>query len=219
MTDRQFRADRLVSRLASDLRTNSGRMSPGEGVEGNARLTAAAATLLLVLLAAEGATLPAIGTLVRPHVFIGFALIPPVALKVGSTAYRFARYYTGGRDYRRKGPPPTALRLLGPVVVLATVALLATGVLLVFVGDSWQGRLLTLHKASFVLWFAAMTIHVLAHVVDTARLAPRDWPLSTAPSVRGAAVRRWTLAVCVLAGALLGAWALGHLGVWALRAG
>jgi hypothetical protein len=219
MTAREFRAGQAASRLATAFLSKRTKISPGEGVEGNARLTAAAAVLLLVLLAAEGATLPAIGALLRPHVFIGFALIPPVALKVGSTLYRFGRYYTGGRDYRRKGPPPTALRLLGPVVVLATVALLATGVLLLFVGELWQQRLLTMHKVSFVLWFAAMTIHVLAHVVDTARLAPRDWPLSAAPSVRGAAVRRWALATCVLAGALLGAWGLEHLGIWALRAG
>ena len=215
MTDNQFPMGRPSLRLAASLRADR---AASDGVEGNARLTAAAATLLLILLAAEGATLPAIGTLLRPHVFIGFALIPPVALKVGSTVYRFARYYTGGRDYRRKGPPPTALRLLGPVVVLATLALMATGVLLILAGDAWQQRLLGWHKASFVLWFVAMTIHVLAHVVDTARLAPRDWAHSSAVPVRGAAVRRWTLAFCVLAGALLGAWALGHLGVWAFRA-
>ena len=215
MTNNQFPVGRPALRLAASLRAER---ASSDGVEGNARLTATAATLLLVLLAAEGATLPAIGTLLRPHVFIGFALIPPVALKVGSTLYRFGRYYTGGRDYRRKGPPPTALRLLGPVVVLATVALLATGVLLILVGDAWQQRLLSWHKASFVLWFVAMTIHVLAHVVDTARLAPRDWAHSTAPPIRGAAVRRWALAFCVLTGALLGAWALGHLGVWAFRA-
>ncbi len=43
-----------------------------------------------------------------------------VLLKIGSTGYRFARYYTGAVPYVRKGPPAPLLRLLGPVVVLTS---------------------------------------------------------------------------------------------------
>src|ERR1017187_3514939 len=86
--------------------------SPATSVEGNPRLTSSAAVLLLILLAAEGLTLPAIHALLRPHVYIGFALIPPVALKLGSTLYRFTRYYTRTPAYRQKGPPPALLRML-----------------------------------------------------------------------------------------------------------
>jgi hypothetical protein len=101
-----------------------------DGVAGNARLTGAVAAALLVLLAAEGATIPFIGSLVEPHIFIGMLLIPPVALKLASTGYRFARYYTGSEPYTRKGPPHIVLRLLAPGVVLTTVALFGTGVAL-----------------------------------------------------------------------------------------
>ena len=186
---------------------------PG-GVEGNARLTASAAGVLLILLAAEGATLPAVQALLRPHVFIGFALIPPVALKIGSTLYRFGRYYTGVESYRRKGPPSTLLRILGPVVILTTTLLLGSGVGLLFLSAPWQQRMLTLHKLSFVLWFAAMTVHVLGHILETAQLAPRDWTPTPAQSLLGAATRRWALGASVLAGGLLGAWGLGHLSGW-----
>jgi hypothetical protein len=189
-----------------------------DGVEANARLTSSVAVLLLVLLAAEGLTLPAMHALLRPHVYIGFALVPPVALKIGSTLYRFARYYTRDPAYRQKGPPPTLLRMLGPVVVLATVLLLASGVGLLFFTGGWQNRMLTLHKVSFVLWFAAMTVHVVAHVVETARLGPRDWVPHTHNPLPLAAGRRWLVATSVLAGALLGAWGLGHIGGWAFRA-
>jgi hypothetical protein len=48
-----------------------------------------------------------IGRLLTAHVFIGFALVPPTALKVGTTVYRFARYYAGSPAYRRKGPTAT----------------------------------------------------------------------------------------------------------------
>src|SRR5471030_1648505 len=122
----QFRKGEVVR--SSEPAANSG----ADGVEANARLTSSVAALLLVLLAAEGLTLPALHTLLRPHVFIGFALIPPVALKIGSTLYRFGRYYRGAPSYRRKGPPPTVLRLLGPVVVLTTILVLASGVGLLF---------------------------------------------------------------------------------------
>ena len=86
-----------------------------DGVAGNARLTGAIAAALLVLLAAEGATIPFIGPLLGPHIFIGLLLIPPVLLKLASTGYRFARYYTGSRRLRRKGPaasfsPPSRSR-------------------------------------------------------------------------------------------------------------
>lgn len=184
------------------------------GVEGNARLTSSAAVLLLLLLAAEGLTLPAMHTLLRPHVYVGFALIPPVLLKLGSTIYRFTRYYTKAPSYREKGPPPALLRTLGPVVVLSTVLLLASGVGLLCGTGHWQQWMLTVHKASFILWFAVMTVHVVAHVVETAQLGPRDWlPQQTRP-LPMAAARRWTLAATVLGGALLGAWGLGHISGW-----
>src|SRR3954447_26124752 len=89
-----------------------------DGVAANARLTGALAAALLVLLAAEGVTIPIIGQLLGPHIFIGVLLIPPVALKMTSTGYRFARYYTHDGRYVAKGPPPAPLRILAPGVVL-----------------------------------------------------------------------------------------------------
>ena len=60
------------------------------GSDGNARLTAAAAVVLLVLLAAEGLTLlGGVGRLLTPHIFIGLLLIPPVVADVsmGNATY------------------------------------------------------------------------------------------------------------------------------------
>ena len=69
-------------------------------------------------------------------------LIPPVLLKIGSTGWRFVRYYRGSPAYRRKGPPPALLRLLGPVVVILTVGVLASGVALVLAPHSLRHTLL-----------------------------------------------------------------------------
>ena len=58
-----------------------------------------------------------LGGLRAEHMFIGLVLIPPVLLKLGSTGYRFVRYYAGAPAYREKGPPRPLLRLLAPVLV------------------------------------------------------------------------------------------------------
>lgn len=145
-----------------------------DGVEGNSRITGGAAAILLALLAVEGATIPLIGQLLGPHIFIGMLLVAPVALKLGSTGYRFVRYYSGTPAYVRKGPPPIILRLLGPIVVLTSVMLFATGIALLVAGPP-SNTLILAHKVSFILWFGAMTIHVLGHVLEIPSLAMPDW--------------------------------------------
>ena len=175
-----------------------------------------------MLLAAEGVTVLRVGALLSLHVFLGAVVIPPVVVKVGSTSYRFVRYYVGDPGFRRKGPPALLLRLLGPVLVILTAVLLGTGVALMFVGRQWRSSMLFLHKASFVLWFGAMTVHVLGHVVETAKVAPRDWLRRTRRDVAGAGLRRWILAASVVAGVVLATYLVGRVGWWsrgvALRA-
>jgi hypothetical protein len=126
--------------------------------------------VLLVLLAVEGFTILRIGRLLTLHFFLGMLLLGPVALKAGSVLYRFARYYSGNAPYRRKGPPAPLLRLLGPVIILLTAAVFGTGVLLAVTGPAGRGSWLFLHKASFVLWFCAMAVHVLAYLPRLPRL-------------------------------------------------
>jgi len=51
--------------------------------------------VLLILLAAEGVTIVFKRELLTLHFFIGMLLVGPVLLKLGSTGYRFMKYYTG----------------------------------------------------------------------------------------------------------------------------
>lgn len=152
-------------------------------VEGNARLTALAGIVLLVLLAAEGLTILSIRRLLPLHYFIGLLVIPPVLLKLGSTGWRFTRYYLGDARYRAAGPPALLLRVTGPVVVVSTVAVLLTGVELWLFGDRFGTGWLTAHKGSFVIWFGAMAIHVLGHLERAPALAVRD--VANRPRLRG----------------------------------
>jgi hypothetical protein len=183
------------------------------GVAGNARLTGGTAVLLLALLALEGATIPFIGSLLRPHVFIGMALIPPVLLKLGSTGYRFLRYYAGDLAYRLKGPPALPLRLMAPALVAATLALLGTGVALIAAGRS--NSLVFLHKFSFIAWLALMSVHVLSHLGGLPRLALADWRPAPVPgSGGGAAARIAAIAASLLAGCVLPLLTLRGLSPW-----
>ena len=186
-----------------------------DGVAGNARLTGGAAAALLVLLAAEGATIPFIGPLLGPHIFIGMLLIPPVLLKLGSTGYRFARYYSGNPPYVRKGPPHLFLRLLAPGVVFTTLALFGTGVALLVAGPPGD-TLKFAHKLSFIAWVALMTLHVLGHLLEVPALALPDWRRNGPAEARlaGAGIRTMTLGLAILAGAVLALLTYSAAGPW-----
>jgi len=59
------------------------------------------------------------------------------------------------------------MRLFGPVVVVRTVVLLASGVALLFGRGSGLSLLLKVYKASFILWFGA-----LADALVPSRIGP-----------------------------------------------
>ena len=51
--------------------------------------------------------------------------------------------------------------VVAPTLVVSTVVLFGTGVLLL--ARPGHGAILGLHKASFIVWFGAMTVHVLVY--------------------------------------------------------
>jgi hypothetical protein len=194
-------------------------MPQAPGTAGNERLTSATGAVLTALLIAEGVTILWLGGLRTEHMFIGLVLIPPVALKLASTGYRFARYYTGAPTYRAKGPPLLPLRLLAPFLVATTVLVFASGVALLLIGHR-SGALLELHKVAFIVWGACFAVHFLWYL-------PRAW--RTLTSGRGASrpqrvpgsLLRWLLvsaalgsglAIAVALLSLIEAWHGGHHG-------
>lgn len=173
------------------------------GSAGNEQLTAIVGTILVVLLAIEGATLLNLTSLLTVHAFVGMLLIPVVVLKIGSTGWRMLRYYRRGEEYVRRGPPHIALRaLVGPVLVLSSILVLGTGVALLAL-DETHGTLVGLHKASFVVWAGAFGIHVLAHLLEMPRTLRARIPgvALRAALVTGSLVAGAALAVATLPGA------------------
>lgn len=189
---------------------------PASGVEANAHLTAVTGLLLVGMLFAEGVTVVSIGPLVSWHIGIGLALVPPVGLKLGSTLWRFARYYLGAPRYRRAGPPHPVLRALGPLVVLSTLALLASGVAWWLLGPSAPGPVALGHKAIFVVWFVLMTVHVLAHLTQVTRVARADLTgrrRRLGPGDRPG-LRQGLVLASLVGGVALGLAARGLVGAW-----
>jgi hypothetical protein len=180
--------------------------------EGNSRITALTAAVLLVLLAVEGATLLSLQTFISWHIVVGMLLVPIVLLKIGSAGYRMVRYYTGSTEYVRAGPPALPLRLLAPVLVFATIGLFASGIALIALGPG-APLVLLLHQASFAVWVAALSVHVLAHLVKIPRLAAPD--LRGGDGVPGSRLRLSLVAGAIATGAIVAVATLPLVSPWA----
>ncbi len=170
------------------------------GVEGNSRLTASTGIVLTVLLLIEGFTILDVRGYISLHTIIGLALIGPLALKSASTVYRFARYYTGHREYVNRGAPPLLLRLIGPLVVLSSIAVIGTGVALL-VDHGASGTWLTLHQASFIVWVCLTGVHFLGHIYEAVVVSGRDFRARKSdPAARGRTVRLVAVAASLVVG-------------------
>jgi hypothetical protein len=179
--------------------TERGRAHTAGATEGNERLTGLTAVVLLVLLGVEGVTIVWLRPFLSVHLFVGLMLIPPVALKLASTGYRFARYYTRNAHYRRKGPPPAVLRWTAPVVVVSTFVVLASGVWLLLTGPRSRDGVLPVHKIGFIVWLMVTSVHVLGHVTALPRVVLGEY---TSPAA-GRAWRGIALAGALVAGVVL----------------
>jgi hypothetical protein len=190
--------------------------SPDPGVEGNERLTGITGALLLLPLAVEGITILRIGQLISLHMFLGLVLLAPIGLKLVSTGYRFAGYYTGRTAYRRKGPPAMPLRILAIGVVPSTIAMMASGVALMLVGPADRDPLLLIHKVSFIVWVALTSVHVLAHLRGSYASIESEYRPRHRNDVRiaGTGKRAILMLTVVLAGVIVALLAIPEFAAW-----
>ena len=177
---------------------------------GNERLTAMTGAVLLVLFAAECLTLLNIFSHLALHVFLGMLLLGPVSVKIGSTLWRFTRYYTGSAAYVRRGPPAPLQRVTGPFVILTTVAVLGTGIMLAVEGSGpGTGQWIQWHHMSFLLWAAVMVIHLASYVPKLPRML--SGRAGHARHLLAARTTRWLLLCGSLVAGLGLAFATYHL--------
>jgi hypothetical protein len=171
------------------------------GVDANERLTAVTGLLLYVLVGAIAVTILFIQPLLSAHYLVGLLLIPPVALKFGSTGYRFARYYTRNPEYVRAGPPPIVLRLLvAPALVVSTVAVFVSGLELWIFGLRFGSLWVGLHTLSAVIFMITLGAHLLGHLRRSGDATIEE--VAIRPS-RPAFTRRSLIVASLLLGAIL----------------
>ena len=178
-----------------------------DGVVANARLTALLGAALVVAFSAVGVTLLDTRGLIDWHAGLGIAAAVIVVAKLASTGYRFARYYSRNGRYVASGPPQPVMRALAPLLVLATAAVIGTGVVALYQPDTiWKG----LHKLSFFGWIALAAAHVLVYFWRLPRViaAPRGRSprLAAAP-----AVSLGIFVVTLVAGAVVAVWFVGQM--------
>lgn len=143
------------------------------GVIGNERLTALVSLVLLVLIIVELVTSAFLRLWLPAHTVVGVLLAGPLLVKVGSTGWRFLRYYTRAPAYVRRGPPPLVLRVLGPVLLVTTLVMVGSGIGLVVTGPLQP--FLLMHVFSALVWLPLMALHSLAHLRQVPRNIASDW--------------------------------------------
>ena len=106
-----------------------------------------------------------------------------------------------------------------------------TGIVLAVAGPVGRQPWLFLHKASFVIWFCAMTVHVLAYLPRLPRLLAaesrgaaghsaqgargrRRWPVPGAAVLGGRGVRLSLLAASLVAGLVIAMLTVHLAGPW-----
>ena len=179
-----------------------GRLNP----DGNERLTAAVGLVLFVLTLVElGTFVFGLHRFLSLHVFVGLVLIPPVILKLATTGWRAARYYTRSEPYRSKGAPQLAMRLLAPLLVAATVVLFASGVAMGILHGHSLVIARRLHGPTSVVWLILVGVHVLVYLKRALLSSKEDITAASRASVPGATGRTYLLALVIVAGVIVGA--------------
>jgi hypothetical protein len=137
---------------------------------------------------------------------------------LASTGYRFGRYYLATAAYRLKGPPHPLLRGLAPVLVATTLAVFATGVLLLVDGPGSRDQLLLWHKVSFIVWLVALAPHVLGHLVELPPALRVTRGGTGSAATGGGAGRAIALASAIAGGAVVAIVLLPDFSAWTAAA-
>jgi hypothetical protein len=183
--------------------------------DGNERLTASVGVVLIVLTVIELATLLlGLQRFLSLHVFVGLVLLPPVVLKLGSTGWRFTRYYTKAAAYRAKGAPQLAMRLLAPLLIAATSVLFSSGVAMGFLHGHSLQLARQLHGPASVAWMLLVGVHVLVYLKRALVSTKEDVDPTARSAVRGARARNLVLAAAVITGLVIGVGTLSVQNRW-----
>jgi amino acid permease len=123
--------------------------------------------------------------------------------------YRFAIYYLGAPDFKHAGPPELLLRVIGPLLVITTVVLMASGIVLLYARPDTPtvAFWLSIHRDDFIAWFALMVFHALVYVRRAVGTSGNDLRYMRYHFLIGRQGRLISIALAIVIGLLL-AWAV-----------
>ncbi len=111
------------------------------------------------------------------HFFVGFMLIPLIALKLASTSWKAGGYYAGREIYKKEGPPRWYNRLLSPIMGVVFLIVMWSGFVMWYSVEYLFPIPYLYHSYSVVQWhlwssvfLVGLTIfHMVAHFRETFR--------------------------------------------------
>lgn len=167
-------------------------------VAGNLILTSHAGLVILFLLVLLYFTGLEFAPLRGVHVGLGFALIPILLVKLGSTGWRAVNYYFDRDPYRAAGPPWLLPRIMALPLTLCAVAATISGVVLWATGTD-HGTWATVHIYAVISLAVVVAVHLAIYTRKAFRASTRS--LEEPKTTRQERVMVWALLVALVVGA------------------
>jgi hypothetical protein len=167
-------------------------------VAGNLILTSHAGLVILFLLILLYFSGLEFAPLRGVHVGLGFALIPILLVKLGSTGWRAVNYYFDRDPYRAAGPPWLLPRVMALPLTVCAVAATISGVVLWVTGTD-RGAWATVHIYSAVSLAVVVVAHLAIYTRKAFRASTRS--LEEPTTTRQERLMVWALLVALVVGA------------------
>jgi hypothetical protein len=166
-------------------------------VAGNLILTSHAGLVILFFLILLYFTGLEFAPLRGVHFGLGFALIPILLVKLGSTGWRAVNYYFDRDPYRAAGPPWFLPRIMALPLTACAVAATISGVVLWAIGTD-RGTWATIHIYSVILLAVVVVVHLAIYTRKAFRASSRS--LEQTKTTQQERVMVWALLVALVVG-------------------
>jgi hypothetical protein len=166
-------------------------------VAGNLILTSHAGLVILFFLVLLYFTGLEFSPLRGVHFGLGFALIPILLVKLGSTGWRAVNYYFDRDPYRAAGPPWLLPRIMALPLTLFAVSATISGVVLWAQGTD-RGTWATVHIYSVIALAVVVVVHLVIYTRKAFRASTRS--LEQTKTTKQERVMVWALLVALVIG-------------------
>ena len=131
------------------------------------------------------------------HFGLGFALIPILLVKLGSTGWRAVNYYFDRDPYRAAGPPWLLPRIMALPLTLCAVLATISGVVLWATGTD-RGTWATVHIYSVIALAVVVVVHLAIYTRKAFRASTRSF--EETKTTKQERIMVWALLVALVVG-------------------